>query len=219
MMPSGTTPNLGLTLPTINGDSNVWGNELNSDLIIIDEAVPSFLAPGLSGFFGPGIFFPPETIDIGTPAVASANQVCICQMLLLARIQPNKVTVNINGSASGGLAAFAVYGVNEQGNGPGSALIASGPLSCEAEGAISAALELTQLLTPGTYYYVWTANNAGILINSFTGYSTAGQAAMFNFNSVRLGTAANPSIGAVLPDELGEITAGALTVPSVYFEV
>lgn len=30
------TPNLGLTLPVVNGDNGIWGNELNTDLTIID---------------------------------------------------------------------------------------------------------------------------------------------------------------------------------------
>jgi len=35
-MPGQPTPNLGLTVPTVGSDINIWGNELNSDLEIID---------------------------------------------------------------------------------------------------------------------------------------------------------------------------------------
>lgn len=35
-MPGTPTPNLGLTVPTVGGDNNTWGGELNGDLAIID---------------------------------------------------------------------------------------------------------------------------------------------------------------------------------------
>jgi hypothetical protein len=35
-MPGPATPNLGLTVPTVGGDANIWGTELNNDLAIID---------------------------------------------------------------------------------------------------------------------------------------------------------------------------------------
>jgi hypothetical protein len=35
-MPGTPTPILGLTVPTVNGDNNTWGAELNGDLAIID---------------------------------------------------------------------------------------------------------------------------------------------------------------------------------------
>jgi hypothetical protein len=35
-MPGPPTTNLGLTVPTVGGDSNTWGNELNNDLAILD---------------------------------------------------------------------------------------------------------------------------------------------------------------------------------------
>jgi|SRR5580765_2377529 len=38
-MPSGTTPNIGLTLPTIFGDAGSWGNEVNQNFVLIDEAL------------------------------------------------------------------------------------------------------------------------------------------------------------------------------------
>jgi len=35
-VPSGTTTILGLTIPTVGGDSNIWGTELNNNLNILD---------------------------------------------------------------------------------------------------------------------------------------------------------------------------------------
>jgi len=35
-MPSGHTTFIGLTIPTVGGDSNIWGTELNTNLNIID---------------------------------------------------------------------------------------------------------------------------------------------------------------------------------------
>jgi hypothetical protein len=36
-MPSTPTPTLGLTVPTVGGDSNIWGTELNNNWAIIDK--------------------------------------------------------------------------------------------------------------------------------------------------------------------------------------
>jgi hypothetical protein len=36
-MPGTPTPILGLTVPTVGSDADVWGNELNTDLAIIDS--------------------------------------------------------------------------------------------------------------------------------------------------------------------------------------
>jgi hypothetical protein len=36
-MPGPPTPNLGLAVPTVGGDFNTWGNELNGDLAILDN--------------------------------------------------------------------------------------------------------------------------------------------------------------------------------------
>ena len=35
-MPNSPTPNMGLTPPTVSGDFNEWGGELNNDLSIVD---------------------------------------------------------------------------------------------------------------------------------------------------------------------------------------
>lgn len=208
-----STPNLGLALPATG--SAAWDAPLNSNFNKIDAAVPSFTAVTLGGFFGPGVFFPPETIAVGQQLVANANETRACQMSLLARIKPGKISVNVNTGVASGKAAFGIY--DQSGN----ILINSGPLDCSnvSGNFFVTALPLTQLLTPGTFYFVWTANSTSILMNNFTGYSAAGQSAMFNLTIPRLGVASGVSLNGVLPATMGTITAGALTVPSVYFEV
>lgn len=48
-MPGTPTPNLGLTVPIVGGDSNQWGAFLNIDLQIIDQlGVTTSLAQGAS---------------------------------------------------------------------------------------------------------------------------------------------------------------------------
>lgn len=48
-MPGTPTPNLGLLVPTVGGDLNSWGAELNADLAIIDQlGVNTTLAQGAS---------------------------------------------------------------------------------------------------------------------------------------------------------------------------
>lgn len=50
-MPNAPTPNLGLTVPTVGGDFNIWGNELNTDLFILDGLGAS--APSTPSTSGP----------------------------------------------------------------------------------------------------------------------------------------------------------------------
>jgi hypothetical protein len=40
-MPQGFTPNLGLTLPSIGGDTNQWGKEVNANFSTLDGAIAS----------------------------------------------------------------------------------------------------------------------------------------------------------------------------------
>lgn len=47
-MPGTPTPNLGLTVPTIGGDNNIWGAELNADLMILDGLGVATVAPPFS---------------------------------------------------------------------------------------------------------------------------------------------------------------------------
>lgn len=46
-MADSTTPNLGLTKPTVGGDDNTWGTLLNKDLDIIDEFAGQVGRPAL----------------------------------------------------------------------------------------------------------------------------------------------------------------------------
>jgi hypothetical protein len=55
-MPNAPTPNLGLTVPTVGGDFNMWGGELNTDLAILDGL-------GSAAIFSPSINFP---VQFGT---------------------------------------------------------------------------------------------------------------------------------------------------------
>jgi hypothetical protein len=67
-MPGAPTPNLGLTVPTVGGDVGTWGNELNTDLAILDGlGAFSALAVNTSGVEASGIF--PEAVILATGGV------------------------------------------------------------------------------------------------------------------------------------------------------
>jgi hypothetical protein len=64
-MPGAPTPNLGLTVPTVGSDFNIWGTELNSDLAILDQlGVYAGSAVSASGLILLGVA--PETFILGT---------------------------------------------------------------------------------------------------------------------------------------------------------
>lgn len=71
-MPGALTPILGLTPPTIGGDNNTWGSELNGDLTILDSlgavqvvstAIDYVAAVGVS----------PETVILVTTGTGDIN--------------------------------------------------------------------------------------------------------------------------------------------------
>jgi hypothetical protein len=68
-MPNAPTPNLGMIVPTVGGDFNNWGGELNADLAILDNlGVFSTFATAISVVAPLGTF--PETMIYGTGGVA-----------------------------------------------------------------------------------------------------------------------------------------------------
>lgn len=49
-MPSTPTPILQLTVPTVGGDANSWGSEINGDLVIIDNLGATAIFPVSSNY-------------------------------------------------------------------------------------------------------------------------------------------------------------------------
>ena len=61
-----TTTNLGLTKPTVGGDSDAWGGELNTDLDLIDARLPKI---AFSAYMGSTQSIPdstPTKVQFGT---------------------------------------------------------------------------------------------------------------------------------------------------------
>lgn len=73
-MPGAPTPNLQLTVPTVGGDTNNWGNELNTDLLLID-ALGAFNAISVSGNTNINLGTSPEVVVFVTTAAGTISVV------------------------------------------------------------------------------------------------------------------------------------------------
>jgi len=59
-MPGTPTPNLQLIVPTVGGDANIWGNELNTNLGTLDNLALAFTSNQSASFTAAANTFGPE---------------------------------------------------------------------------------------------------------------------------------------------------------------
>jgi hypothetical protein len=105
-MPGTPTPILGLAVPTIGGDSNLWGQELNGDLAILDNlgAVP--IVPFLANIVASAGVFPEKTYE-GTTGSATitctlpAASVCAGKIFLVIKVDAGTGSITIVGTING----------------------------------------------------------------------------------------------------------------------
>ena|ERR1700678_3531907 len=69
-MPGTPTPILGLAVPTVGGDYNAWGGELNGDLAIIDNLGAASVVSVSAGYAASPNTFPETIIRVTTGASA-----------------------------------------------------------------------------------------------------------------------------------------------------
>jgi hypothetical protein len=106
-MPGTPTPNLGLTVPTVGGDNNIWGGELNSDLATIDGlALTAFLNVAANFNANPSAVSPWMTYRVTTgvgaisgllPSAAS----CPGKVITVKKVDSGTGTVTVTGSIDG----------------------------------------------------------------------------------------------------------------------
>lgn len=103
-MPSGLTPNLGLTIPTVGGDNNQWGAELNTDLAIIDALGTSTSLPQGASFVATGSVTPETVYRVttnGTTVTVTLNASVIGKILTFKQVDGGAGKVVIVGTIDG----------------------------------------------------------------------------------------------------------------------
>lgn len=193
------------------------GGTLN---LVASTQTPTFGTAGYGGFFSAGFplnnLYQPNTS--GYAITDNNNQVNVYQFALSAEWVIRRISAYVNtASGSGGTASFGIYSYS------GAKLIDSGglPWTSATQGSAQSVAITAVTLPPGVYYF---AQSASSVTFEAQGWGLGSQALdnMVNaFGSVKVGQAANPAVGGVLPATLGTITADSLYVnmSAVFFGV
>src|SRR5271154_2592808 len=103
-MPGAPTPNLGLTVPTVGGDNNQWGAEINGDLAIIDQLGVALTFPQGSSFLATQGLTPETTYRVTTGpgnVNASLSATTIGKIITIKKIDSGAGSVVVIGSIDG----------------------------------------------------------------------------------------------------------------------
>ena len=102
-MPGTPTPNLNLTVPTVAGDPNTWGNEINNDLAIIDQLGVAGQSTQIANFTAtPGI--QPETffrVTTGSGTITATLLPILNKIVTILKVDAGVGSVVIIGSIMG----------------------------------------------------------------------------------------------------------------------
>ena len=105
-MPGTPTPNLGLTVPTVGGDSDAWGTELNGDLAIIDNLGAATVISQSASFNAVASVFPEVIYRVTTGAATitctlPSPSACTGRIFTIKKIDAGVGQVSIVGSIDG----------------------------------------------------------------------------------------------------------------------
>jgi hypothetical protein len=175
-----------------------------------DDISVSGSTVGRQTLTGAGEYF--SNIPLGatttTVSMASANQVFLHRVYIPHKVTYNSITVNVGTLSGGGLMGFGVYN-----NACTSKLIDSGAVSTGSTGNVSTTLGAAVTLSPGFYWFGWTADNTtaalrGISINNNV-------VTLMNQGTVQIGVGANASAAGVLPSACGAVSSLAAASPAM----
>lgn len=106
-MPNSPTPNLGLTVPTVGGDANVWGAELNADLAIIDQLAAPTVVNVAANFTLSVAVYPEITYRaVGGAGGINGNlpnpAICLGKIFTIKKVDSGVGVVTVVGAIDGG---------------------------------------------------------------------------------------------------------------------
>lgn len=105
-MPNTPTPNLGLAVPTVGGDNNTWGNELNGDLAILDNLGAASVVSESASFNAVASVFPEVIYRVTTGSstitcTLPSPSACTGRIFTIKKIDSGIGMVSIVGSIDG----------------------------------------------------------------------------------------------------------------------
>jgi len=192
---AGVQSNSALTVPT--------GSALSADQIL------PFNTLGQGGFFAVSILAAAGSLS--TQFCSSANEVRVFQFFLPFYVQVGRVDFGITLGQAATTGDLGIYDIN------GNRLAYTGGFSTASSVGISAAL-VSPVTLPAGFYYLAQTNSSSTPQISAVGGTTLNQIA--NAGGSRLfGVASNVATNGVLPQTLGNISAGTSISPAAcYFE-
>lgn len=153
--------------------------------------------------FLPGITIPQNTVTAAQVA-GTANQLRVMQVVIPYTITVGKVVANVTTVSASQNIFAGVY--DSSGN-----KLLEAALSCAALNGVSTSLGSAVTLTPGTYWYAYSASDTTC---QASGAALGG--GWFNLldkNTTRTATAANSVSGGVMPSTLGTLTFNSSFTP------
>jgi hypothetical protein len=209
------------TTSTIDGAAKYALNQNQGVLLVSDGTnyysgrgnAASISNSGLGGLFLPvGASMLQGALSSQTIGSSTANQVHVFQFALPIGATIGHLSVSITTTSGTNTANFGIY------DAAGNKLLDSGTVSCSTI-TVRTNTPTALTLPPGVYYYAFSASDTGTCQASGLSQASA-NGALMNANGSRYGTAANSTVGGIMPATLGTITtvSGTESIPLIYVE-
>ena len=192
----------GGAVSSVTGGDDVTASPTTGAVVLGRKAMDGSTATESSGAY---IFLPAGYhTAFQTTTVSVANQVRFFRFYQPSKLVVNKIVTYVN-TAVAANASVGIY------NADGTSLLGdTGVFSLSPIGVrVLPAGSLNLTLSPGYYILAWTSSTATAL-NGFLSVSNVNgnQFTLLNGGTAQVGTAANPSVAAVLPATLGVLSSG-----------
>jgi hypothetical protein len=193
---TGTAANLNLIPPVGSGSVTVASNN-----------APGFATTGVGGFISAGLPMTTiwgNSITSGIPG-NSANQLHVWQFCLEATFTLSALSYNVQGAgAAGSHVSFGIYNAAT-----GAKIFDSGALAVSATGTFVVTFASVTLVGGVSYYMAQSTDNTSPACTLLAlGQNSAAAINLLSANgSVKVGSAANPTVGGTMPATLGTLTS------------
>jgi hypothetical protein len=206
------------TLNLENTDGSVVITDQGGGALNIAASGASFSTSGVGGFWSAGFpmqqaLYTPPSIS-GITVGVTPGQVSVFQFQLTAKWTISSAALYVVTGAAASTVNAGIY------NSAGSKLIDSGGLNSASSSTSRMATFAPVTLPPGTYYFAQSTTSSGVTVEGFPISSAAWEALLNASGAVKVGQAANSTVGSSLPATLGTITSdslGGVSMAGVFF--